>query len=563
MALTEEQLEVLGDRLVPLFQQLERAVLGDIARRLVKTGRLTETAEIMAETLRDKGFSPSEIRAQVMKMIGADKRIQDEIAANTLAMKQVVAGEIKAMRENVRIEAEGLWEDAGNMAFREDLAVWESGAKPVRGAAFDKLIDATAKRATDELLNLTKTTGFRTATGALIRAQQAYTREANLAFAKMATGAYSYGQAVEEAVRELAQSGLRTVDYESGVSRQLDTAVRNAVMTASSQLAGEITMQNVEQTGVECVEVSAHWGAREGAGHANHAAWQGKVYRVQGEDSEYGNLEKATGYPSDPAGLCGYNCRHTFYPFWPGISEPTEWAPEPGPFDVDGRTYTYYQATQAQRRREREIRALKREEAAFEAAGLKDQAKEAARKIRIKTVEYKDFSEAVGIRAKTERLRVCEGTKAAIKSLNLAKKHDIILPSSTMGGSDMQVICKIDKDIYSCVADDIVSEDVVLRAERIGHIQDHHPDDYERYGQYIREMIEEPDYIIETARPKTAFVLKSFEVDEQQFRLILRLHTTTDDPKFENSVITFQYVRAKEYRRLIKNKKVLYKRNGL
>ena len=167
-------------------------------------------------------------------------------------------------------------------------------------------------------------------------------------------------------------------------------------------------MQNVEQTGVEYVEVSAHWGAREGVGHANHVGWQGQVYRVQGSDGKYKNLEDATGYPSDPAGLCGYNCRHAFYPFWPGISEPTEWEPEPGPFELDGRTYTYYQATQAQRRMEREIRALKREESAYEAAGLKDKAKETARKIRLKSAEYKDFGENVGIRAKTERLRVCE-----------------------------------------------------------------------------------------------------------------------------------------------------------
>ncbi len=408
MALTEEQLELLGNRLVPLFQQLERAVLNDIARRLVKTGRLTETAEIMAETLRDKGFSPSAIRAQVMKMIGADKRLQDEIAANTLDMKRVVAGEIKALRENVRVEAECLWEEAGNMAFHEDLSVWESDRKPVRGTAFEKLIEATAKRATDELLNLTRTTGFRTATGALIRAQQAYTREVNLAFAKVATGAYSYGQAVEEAIRELARSGLRTVDYESGASRQIDTAVRNAVRTASSQLAGEITMQNVNDSDCNHVEVTAHWGAREGEGHANHAGWQGKVYCVEGTDGIYENLEVATGYPSDPTGLKGYNCGHDFHPFWPGISEPNEWTPEPGPFEVDGRTYTYYQATQAQRRREREIRALKREQATLEAAELKDKAQETARKIRLKTAEYKDFSEAVGIRAKTERLRVVD-----------------------------------------------------------------------------------------------------------------------------------------------------------
>ena len=145
--------------------------------------------------------------------------------------------------------------------------------------------------------------------------------------------------------------------------------------------------------------------------------WQEKVYRVQGADGEYENLEEATGYPSDPTGLCGYNCRHTFYPFWPGISEPNEWPPEPGPFEVDGHTYTYYQATQKQRRREREIRALKREQAAYEAIGLKDKANDTARKIRIKTAEYKDFSSDIGIRAKTERLRVCEGVRDVRKKL--------------------------------------------------------------------------------------------------------------------------------------------------
>lgn len=126
-----------------------------------------------------------------------------------------------------------------------------------------------------------------------------------------------------------------------------------------------------------------------------------------------------------------------------------------------------------------------------------------------------------------------------------------------------RVICKIDKRIYSCVADDIVSEEVILRIERISHIRDHHPDDYERYGQYIPQMIEHPDYIIETERLKTAFVLKHFEVEENHFRLILRLHTATDDVKYKNSVITFQCIREKEYRRLIRNKKILYKREGL
>lgn len=423
MALTEEQLEALGGRLVPLYQELERAVINDIARRLRKTGRLTETAELMVEALRDKGFSPREIYSQAMKAINADKKLQEEIAVNTLEAKKVIAEQIKVLRKNLRTDAENIVENAGNMAFREDLTMWQSDRKPLKTAGFAKLVKAMQERATDELLNLTKTTGFKTATGEFVRAQKAYLNAVNLALAKVASGAYSYGQAVEEAVRELAKSGLRKIDYESGRASQTDTAVRRCVMTASAQLAGAITMQNVEQTETEYVEVSAHWGAREGEGHANHAGWQGKVYKVHGSDANYANLEEVTGYPSDPTGLCGYNCRHTFYPFWPGISEPNQWPKEPGPFEVNGRTYTYTQATQEQRRREREIRALKREKSAFEAAGMKEQATNAARNIRLKTAEYKEFSEDVGIRAKTERLRVCEGTS---KALTIEQQTDFI-----------------------------------------------------------------------------------------------------------------------------------------
>ena len=75
-----------------------------------------------------------------------------------------------------------------------------------------------------------------------------------------------------------------------------------------------------------------------------------------------------------------------------------------------------------------------------------------------------------------------------------------------MEQGSVRFLCKIDRKLYACVSENIVSEDVVLNPERILHIQEHHPGDYERYGKYMRSMIEEPDYIVETDRPKTAFM---------------------------------------------------------
>ena len=138
------------------------------------------------------------------------------------------------------------------------------------------------------------------------------------------------------------------------------------------------------------VQVSSHWGARE-----SHALWQGGIYTLE-------QFERVCGYgePSNPNHIYSYNCRHTHYPYWPGISEPIKFEPEPGPFLVNGRQYTYYEATQKQRKMERDIRALKRE---VNAGGDKAVL---GSLIRQKTREYKAFSKACGIREKLERLRV-------------------------------------------------------------------------------------------------------------------------------------------------------------
>lgn len=422
MALTQDQMDVIGMELVPLYQQLERDVINDIARRVKKTGRFTETAEIMADSLRAKGYTPSEIRLEVMRQLNADTNLQRQIAADTIEYKKLLRQKINELNQSLGIAEDRIWDEAGNLAFRDDLATWQGAAKPVKGSAFEKTVSAMRKNASADLKNLTRSMGFKMSDGSMAGIQNAYTKELNRAFVKMSSGAFSWQQCVKDACREMAKSGLRTVDYDSGVTRQMDTAVFNAMRTASAQLSAQISMSNVEETGVELVEVSAHWGARSGEGHANHAGWQGKVYSVHGATEKYPNLEEVTGYPSDPSGLCGYNCRHVFYPYWEGISEPTEWPPEPEPKTVDGRTYTYYQATQEQRRREREIRAMKREESALSAAGLTDQAKEKRALIQARTAEYEDFSRDVEIRPKNERLRVCEANSPLIFS----RKSDTI-----------------------------------------------------------------------------------------------------------------------------------------
>ena len=123
----------------------------------------------------------------------------------------------------------------------------------------------------------------------------------------------------------------------------------------------------------------------------------------------------------------------------------------------------------------------------------------------------------------------------------------------------MHYIGKLDIEIYKCVTADIQTDEVIITDERIQHIKERHPNDFERYCQYMREIIENPEYIVEANKPKSALLLKTFTEGEDVFKTVLRLITSDDDPAFKNSIITFMKIDDKEYKRLVKNKKVLYK----
>lgn len=431
--LTDEQLELLGNKLVPLYQELEQDVIADIARRVKKTGRYTETAELMARALMEQGYSPARIQREVMKVLRADKEYQMAVAEQTKEYKQYVASEISRVVAEAKEQGNGIVADAGNMAFNADLSMWAQAGKSLsQPSGLHRLVDAMALQTNGELKNLTKSLGFKNV--GFTALENVYQHQLDLGLIKLTSGAYSWQRVVDDCVRELAQSGLRTIDYKSGRSMQLDTAVRNCIRTASGQLAGKVTMLNMDSTGESLVEVSQHWGARSdgSCGHGDHAYWQGKVYatdhgRHVAEARRLGysirNLEDATGYPSDPLGLCGYNCRHTFYAFFEGVSEPNQWEPEPEPVMVNGREYDYYHATQRQRQMERQIRATKREIEAQRALG--GDTKELQSRLRKQTADYKRFSADVDIRPKNERLRVQAGSS----DINVTKSYQNLIQS--------------------------------------------------------------------------------------------------------------------------------------
>lgn len=400
MGLSGEQMDIIADKyIMSLFYNLEDEVIADIARRVASTLRYTETAELMAKSMTELGYSASEIQKEVMKQLRADKKLQMQIAENTKAYKAYIQKLIdEALKE--ALEKTGLTiEEAGNMAWNNDLSIWkEHGTDLKKPNTLSQLIRSFYLQTAGALRNLTNSTGFKGTTLGTAGVLQMYQKELDLALLKVASGTFSYDAAVNECIKRLAKSGLRHVDYASGRTYQLDTSVRMCVRTGMSQLAGKITEDNLVQTQHDLVITSQHIGSRP-----QHAPWQNKVFSYFGKSKKYPNFFEETGYGT-PDGLKGVNCTHNFYPFWEGSSVLLDDMKEPKPVTVNGKSYTYYEATQEQRKMEREIRALKRERNALNNL-LMDSA-EVRAEISRKTAEYKDFSSKVNVRPKTNRLRV-------------------------------------------------------------------------------------------------------------------------------------------------------------
>lgn len=123
----------------------------------------------------------------------------------------------------------------------------------------------------------------------------------------------------------------------------------------------------------------------------------------------------------------------------------------------------------------------------------------------------------------------------------------------------MYTVGYIDVEKYKMVSKHIQTAQVIITEERIRHIQERNPEDYERYAEYLKEIVEDPDYILEANKPNTAFILKEVQAADEKFQLILRLSVAGDIPEYKNSVITFLKIDQKRFQRYLRTKKILYK----
>lgn len=469
--ITPEQFQKIGETLLPLLDALTEWIARDMIERfMIRFGRgekklLTGTDEWQAWVLEQAGGNLDEIQKALAKSTG---KSQQEIA------KIFKGSGIQAAKADA-----------------EAAAVMFSGLSPGMMAI---IMDAY-ERTVGEISNITRTTAGAT--------NQAFIDICDAAYWKVRTGAQSYTAAMLDGVKALGQL-QPIVRYPSGHKDTLEVAVLRCIRTGVAQSSGNMTIQQCKDMGWNHVLVSQHLGARVSDTDpiADHAGWQGKVYCIAGKDTQFDNLLDATGYPENPLGLCGYNCRHSFTPFLPGVSQNHN-----KPIDTEANRRAY-ELSQTQRAMERRIRAQKRKCTALHTAvkncedpaakaKLQEKYAQSAKRLQEQNAAYTKFCTDNDLKPYHERLAVAGWDHSAASTASAAARQSWTSAEAvdarqvqTQQAPPVQappVIAKLDVQRYSCVAEHIRSSDVILTEKQKEHIIERRGKEfYDKYSPYLR-----------------------------------------------------------------------------
>lgn len=137
---------------------------------------------------------------------------------------------------------------------------------------------------------------------------------------------------------------------------------------------------------------------------------------------------------------------------------------------------------------------------------------------------------------------------------------DIISSSSTKEDIQVHSVGKINRDIYKCITEDIVTDEVIITENQIQHILDRHPDAYKEVINYLSDIIRNPDFIIEDKHDSTGLVIKKVRMEKEYAQMVLRICTSDDNPNYKNSVISCWEISEKRLQNYLRNKRILYKK---
>jgi len=419
--LSPRYLEGLSDDIIEIYSQLETEILQDMARRIARLGRITETTRRQAQMLAEAGGLKKNIARILAKY---DKAI----------IRQVTETFTEALETNAK----------------NDNRIFKAMTGRTVSAPNAQAMLSTIQKCHSDLSRLTLTTAA--------TSQQQFVQQANRVYMDVQSGAFDYNTAMKSAADELSKRGITTVRYENGkpIIRSIESAVRMNILTSINQTAANQTLSNAEELGVERFEVTAHIGSRP-----DHAAWQGCIFTRK---ELYSICELGTA-----AGLCGINCRHSFYPYFEGMEE--HYTGD----DLDemaSKTVTYngeelsrYEGEQKLRGVERKIRQYKRQALTQEAAGA--DSTQARRKLGEWQAAARDFTKQTGIRRDSAREYI--GTPTGKQPKGITPKNAALKKATDIKGliDNQKSIARTWLEVYKVQSREVFVLDKPLKSDKI------------------------------------------------------------------------------------------------
>lgn len=393
--LTADQIDALGEKAMQLITPITDFLIEDIARRISEAGQLTATASYQVWRAQQLGLSQKEIKKRLKKLL--------KVSTDELEQLLTQAAETGYNFDVKNLPAETAIPFADNSAIQQ-------------------IVSAAVQLAQDDLSNITQTIGFVCPNGKAIGLTDAYKQACDFAFMKVSTGVQDYNSAIREATKNLANKGIVTIDYDSGVHTSLEAAVRRNIMGGLGLMQEKISQQNHDDFGCDGWEISAH-----AASAPDHEPIQGRQYSDANFEKLNNSLVRRIGT---------LNCGHSAFPIILGVDSPQYTPEELDKFradnekgiDYEGRHYTMYEATQHQRQLERSIRKQKRRILVAEQnPGDKERLQQTQIKYQVLDQEYKRFSKAAGLRLQHERIEMAgfgpKQARAAERTANLEHKN--------------------------------------------------------------------------------------------------------------------------------------------
>lgn len=258
--ITPEYLAAVPDRLVRLYEDLDDYIIADICKRFKLSGEASETALELIRQLQRRGYDLQDIEEEIQRVEGITQTQLDEMFDAAVERNQIYF-DYMISKADIAVDS-----------FKLDEMAAE--------------ITAIREQTKGEFQNLTRSMGFaiRGADGSVqfLPVAETYQKVLDKAEMKVWSGAVDYNTAIRDAVKELTDSGLQTIDYASGWHNRVDVATRRAVMSGVSAISAKYSEKLMEVTGTQYVEVTAHAGARDKDGPMGweaHVKWQGRVFR--------------------------------------------------------------------------------------------------------------------------------------------------------------------------------------------------------------------------------------------------------------------------------------------